>query len=198
MQETRKPVECPYTCRGRFLGISEVNLSEAASHGPYCWYYSATAAVYNMIDFSINQPSQYFIFLESAINGALALSFMKKQKYDLVLMDINMPVMDGIETTILYRTHEKKEKRDVDGMVYIIGITGDSLTQKSKAFALDSGIIYFLLRIIFDSIAMTLLHLGMNALHEKSADLLIELGLCENESGTKDDVQGDNIMICFP
>ena len=39
---------------------------------------------------------------------------------------------------------------------------------------------------------MTLLHLGMNALYEKSADLLIELGLCENESDTEDDVQGDN------
>lgn len=36
-----------------------------------------------------------------ALNGEEVLSILKKEKADIVLLDINMPVMDGIETTKL-------------------------------------------------------------------------------------------------
>ena len=34
-----------------------------------------------------------------AENGLLALELMKSKEYDVVLMDINMPVMDGVEAS---------------------------------------------------------------------------------------------------
>ncbi len=42
--------------------------------------------------------------VEIAENGLLALDMLRTQRFDIVLMDIEMPVMDGIETTKQIRT----------------------------------------------------------------------------------------------
>lgn len=41
--------------------------------------------------------------VETANDGSIALEMMRTHHYDIVLMDIMMPVMDGIETTIAIR-----------------------------------------------------------------------------------------------
>ncbi len=41
-----------------------------------------------------------------AENGKQAVAFAKNEKFDLILMDLNMPVMDGIAATKEIRTHE--------------------------------------------------------------------------------------------
>ncbi len=45
--------------------------------------------------------------VDKAANGQIALDLMKSRQYDVVLIDINMPVMDGFETVRLFRDFEK-------------------------------------------------------------------------------------------
>jgi len=47
-----------------------------------------------------------------ARNGRAALAAIEKERYDLVLMDVQMPEMDGLEVTVAVR---KQEKERADG-----------------------------------------------------------------------------------
>jgi CheY-like chemotaxis protein len=47
----------------------------------------------------------------TADNGKEALERLAAQSFDLVLMDVNMPVMGGLEATRLFRKSEQNPKR---------------------------------------------------------------------------------------
>lgn len=46
--------------------------------------------------------------VDRAANGQIALQLMKSRSYDVVLIDCNMPVMDGFEAVSLFREHERQ------------------------------------------------------------------------------------------
>lgn len=58
-----------------------------------------------------------------AINGNEALAVLQREKFDLVLMDVQMPEMDGFETTAAIRENEKMTGRHLP----IIAMTAHSL-----------------------------------------------------------------------
>jgi two-component system sensor histidine kinase/response regulator len=60
---------------------------------------------------------------EPAYNGNEALKALDKQNFDLILMDIQMPQMDGFETTIAIREKEKETGKHVP----IIAITAHAM-----------------------------------------------------------------------
>lgn len=75
--------------------------------------------------------------LIEAVNGQEALDQCKKEVFDLILMDVQMPVMDGIEATKLIRLLPNYTS------VPIIGVTAGNITgEKDKC--LDSGMSDFL------------------------------------------------------
>lgn len=65
--------------------------------------------------------------ITTALNGEEALEQLKKKPFDLVLMDIHMPVMDGIETTLAIRSEPSAYQN-----VPIIALTADPQYQQAR------------------------------------------------------------------
>lgn len=61
--------------------------------------------------------------IDFAENGKVALDKISAKNYDLILMDLMMPVMDGIETCVKIREQEK----DTGNHLSIIGLTANTL-----------------------------------------------------------------------
>jgi len=61
-----------------------------------------------------------------AENGLIALEMIGKNKFDLVLMDLHMPVMDGIEASQIIRNSENSEIRDIPIIALTAAIMSDS------------------------------------------------------------------------
>ena len=60
-----------------------------------------------------------------ANNGLEAVERFKEGKYDVILMDIMMPVMDGLEATVKIREVEKME--NVEKRTPIIALTANTM-----------------------------------------------------------------------
>jgi len=76
--------------------------------------------------------------VDLAENGKIAVEKFKNHRYDLVLMDIQMPIMDGYEATRVMRDLEKEKfkQRDIDVHTPIIAMTANALKEdEEKAFA---------------------------------------------------------------
>jgi len=59
-------------------------------------------------------------------NGKLALEILEKESFDLILMDLHMPVMDGIEATRKIRESGKPEIRSIPVVALTAAIMSES------------------------------------------------------------------------
>jgi CheY-like chemotaxis protein len=78
--------------------------------------------------------------LEIAENGKVAVEKFKQNPYDLILMDIQMPIMSGIEATKEIRQIEAEQNLKP---IKIIAVTAFSLDDKRKE-CMDAGMDNFL------------------------------------------------------
>lgn len=69
-----------------------------------------------------------------ADNGQIGVDFYLNNEYDIILMDIQMPVLDGIEATKLIRKFEK----ELNKKIIIIAVTAYSL-EKDKERIMAAG-----------------------------------------------------------
>jgi two-component system, cell cycle response regulator DivK len=76
----------------------------------------------------ILQIQNYDIF--SAKNGTQVLEMLAKEDYDIILMDINMPQMDGIECAKRIRALDNKKKSQIP----IVAITGNAINYSLEDF----------------------------------------------------------------
>jgi CheY-like chemotaxis protein len=65
-----------------------------------------------------------------ALTGEMALEFLQKEDFDVILMDINLPGMTGIECCQLIRKMEDKRKSRTP----IFAITGNDLELTEKEY----------------------------------------------------------------
>jgi PAS domain S-box-containing protein len=61
-----------------------------------------------------------------AENGLIALEMLGKERFDLILMDLHMPVMDGIEASQIIRNSENADIRDMPIIALTAAIMSDS------------------------------------------------------------------------
>jgi signal transduction histidine kinase/DNA-binding response OmpR family regulator len=76
--------------------------------------------------------------VDLAENGKIAVEKFKNHRYDLVLMDIQMPIMDGYEATGIMRDLEKEkfQQQGIEVHTPIIAMTANALKEdEEKAFA---------------------------------------------------------------
>lgn len=70
--------------------------------------------------------SQGDVTIETATNGQIAVTKSRKADYDLILMDINMPIMDGVTATALIK--DKKSSQ------VVVGITAENQNRINELF----------------------------------------------------------------
>jgi CheY-like chemotaxis protein len=68
--------------------------------------------------------------ITSAKNGQMVLDMLSKENFNVILMDINMPGMDGMECTQLIRNLPDQEKAKVP----ILAITGNAKNYTREDF----------------------------------------------------------------
>jgi signal transduction histidine kinase/CheY-like chemotaxis protein len=77
-------------------------------------------------------------FVESATNGSEALLLHAKNQYDVIFMDIQMPIMDGIEATAKIREREGKSRHTPIIALTAYALVGDR--EKFLSYGLDEYI----------------------------------------------------------
>ncbi|HZG84169.1 hybrid sensor histidine kinase/response regulator [Paenibacillus sp.] len=113
----------PYSVDRRFRGVSVL--------------YAEDDAVSRKIVATLLQ--RHDVRIVTAANGEEALGILDSVEIDIVLMDIQMPVMDGLEATRRIRKHQDPRIRDMP----IIAVTAHA-TKEHEAQFLEHGIDAFL------------------------------------------------------
>ncbi len=78
------------------------------------------------------------IIVREAVNGADAISILEKESFDLVLMDLQMPVMDGLEASM-------KIRKELGLSVPIVALTASTLNEESHR-CIDAGMNDFIIK----------------------------------------------------
>ncbi len=92
--------------------------------------------VLSVEDIAVNQQlvvmmlGKLGVGVDQAANGQQALEMARQTRYDLILMDLQMPVMDGVEATRQIRAHETAEGQTP---VPIVALTAHGGTDDKRA-----------------------------------------------------------------
>jgi len=98
------------------------------------------------------------IELEVVEDGRLALEAWRRRAFDVILMDINMPVMDGVSATRAIRTEERESARTRTPIIALTANAMDHQRQDYLAAGLDAHVskpidVVVLFAVISDALA---------------------------------------------
>jgi signal transduction histidine kinase/CheY-like chemotaxis protein len=123
-----------------------------------------------------------------AVDGEEAIKKCLEKKYDIILMDIQMPKKDGVEATIMIRNVENPSKNAI-----IIALTASAL-QSQKDLAINAGMNDFMTKPFTPKILFETLERNVNNLFTNQED---EFPFDENEIDTQsnNDIEMKKIII---
>ncbi|KAK4909031.1 hypothetical protein LTR66_017517, partial [Elasticomyces elasticus] len=80
---------------------------------------------------------------ETASNGLIALQNVESstRRYDLILMDLSMPVMDGLMSTSKIRQHEKDNGLKPSCIMAITGVASDTMREAARTAGVDDYLV---------------------------------------------------------
>ncbi|MCB0722046.1 MAG: response regulator [Ignavibacteriae bacterium] len=114
-----------------------------------------------------------------ASNGTEVIESLRRQYYDIVFMDIQMPEMDGLETTKYIHNHWKKENRPV-----IIAMTANAMKGDRERFISEGMDDYISKPIMMEEVqnllrkwGRTTKELQKNGKHQIKSSLMLDLNL---------------------
>jgi len=110
------------------------------------------------------------VTFELCINGLEAINLTKQKQYDMILMDINMPVMDGVEATNLIR----KDEQNLNHNTPIIAMTAAALLEE-KNKALQAGMNDYITKPFSPNILLDKIYYLMNKEFRKPQHTMLEI-----------------------
>ncbi len=87
---------------------------------------------------AVNRLKKLGCAVEIVADGQQAIEILKIKKFDLVLMDCQMPVLDGYEAAMQFRLFEQQNNLDAEKRTPIIAMTANAMPQ-DKQLCLDAG-----------------------------------------------------------
>ncbi|KAJ5356143.1 hypothetical protein N7517_010752 [Penicillium concentricum] len=80
---------------------------------------------------------------DTASNGLIALEQVESssRRYDLILMDLSMPVMDGLVSTSKIRQHEKDHGLQPSRIMAVTGVASDTMQQAAVTAGVDDYLV---------------------------------------------------------
>mmetsp|Transcript_30209 Transcript_30209/g.46195 ORF Transcript_30209/g.46195 Transcript_30209/m.46195 type:complete len:128 (-) Transcript_30209:543-926(-) len=76
----------------------------------------------------------------SAIDGREGYQRAIEQKFDLIIMDLNMPIMDGVEATKKIRADVTDDADDILGASpFILALSGCEFNQSLRQLCMEAG-----------------------------------------------------------
>lgn len=125
-----------------------------------------------------------------AKNGQVAVNFYLKKNYDLILMDIQMPVMDGLTATQVIREKEKETKTHIP----IIALTARAM-KDDKEKCLKAGMDGYVSKPIRPKELFKEIHSFFSADQSLGKENNIEMDLAINIQSALDYFSGDSKML---
>ncbi len=110
------------------------------------------------------------VTFDLSINGRKAITLTNQKRYDLILMDINMPILDGVEATTLIRG----DKHNLNHSTPIIAMTAAALLEE-KNKALQAGMNDYITKPFSPNILLDKIYYLMNKKSQKPEPFLPEV-----------------------
>jgi len=130
----KKPIEAPLPKRGVFEEGGNPVTGEPLRTEEF-----ANVRVLVAEDHPVNQKitTRYLdklgVCWELAHNGEEAVSAVRERHFDVVLMDVQMPVMDGLEATLMIRQHEQQTGLRVPIVAMTAAVLAEDRRQAAQA-----------------------------------------------------------------